>query len=727
MFCRAKLKFYKSVVLFFAFTVVVLFFLKGLYVKAENCGCVQSGSLDVPPCEEVYSGGESYDPFNSPPWKWELSKMVGSAGNEEKKEQPDAELAINVFARGVGEDNKVGATAQATNFRTNMMENGLFSWCVQDSATKQKISYNTVVAGGELAELSGRSPAPGSGQCCDYITRTPSKDTDNDGMDDYWEEENFVGREVNGVLIKSIGQVLPDDDPDKDGYFAKKFFNKSGEYYVTAVPGMEDSIGNIFVAGGEAEKWRNIQEYIAGTNPLVPDTDGDGYSDEADYVGQGQIELSFPADRQIGPNGYYDIFLTAVGIDMKRNVAIAQAAKKTYLGSEGNINVQLNADRKTLPTTGSGGDMLTLKADVLNGDLEKDSLYYKWEFGGADICDKEKFPAYSHFCNLGQGNIQLGGNDELSFRNLPGIENLSVGDVYKFKVRVIDPKSRREAENSVDLKISHNLSLKTACGENIEERDTVPYGGKIPVGICASEGSFEKENQKFNFQWFVDGQNDKKGSGLGKNIYILYSTKPVGDYHTITLKLVDNAKGEVMAEGSIKLRVSGPIIEIVQPEDRFEYSDPVAGEESRFVSEQAGKSVEFVAKTDNFNVGSNYHYAWKVGGDLYREVDTTEFDDVFNFVVPDDAKHNDVYDISVQVRGIDEDGEVSEARDNIKVRVGVPRSTAGSFVGFWSGLASVSKYMPKNFGMSVKVGIILAGFAMVVLGVAFISGKILIQ
>ncbi|EKD49117.1 MAG: hypothetical protein ACD_63C00262G0008, partial [uncultured bacterium] len=107
MFCRAKLKFYKSVVLFFAFTVVVLFFLKGLYVKAENCGCVQSGSLDVPPCEEVYSGGESYDPFNSPPWKWELSKMVGSAGNEEKKEQPDAELAINVFARGVGEDNKV--------------------------------------------------------------------------------------------------------------------------------------------------------------------------------------------------------------------------------------------------------------------------------------------------------------------------------------------------------------------------------------------------------------------------------------------------------------------------------------------------------------------------------------------------------------------------------------------------------------------------------------------
>ena len=79
-------------------------------------------------------------------------------------------------------------------------------------------------------------------------------DADGDGMADAWENEHFPGIDI--LLI------LPEDDPDRD------LASISEEYQAGTDPNLRDTDHDGLSDGREL--------HVEGTDPLKMDTDGDG-------------------------------------------------------------------------------------------------------------------------------------------------------------------------------------------------------------------------------------------------------------------------------------------------------------------------------------------------------------------------------------------------------------------------------------------------------------------
>jgi hypothetical protein len=107
------------------------------------------------------------------------------------------------------------------------------------------------------------------GQAKYLFSFDPYKDTDSDGLPDWWEQQivNFNASDA----IMTIEDVLPEDDFDGDGLTNAEEFSEGSD------PRLLDTDGDLLIDGAE------IHKYFSSAIKI--DTDGDGVIDSFDLLG----------------------------------------------------------------------------------------------------------------------------------------------------------------------------------------------------------------------------------------------------------------------------------------------------------------------------------------------------------------------------------------------------------------------------------------------------------
>lgn len=702
-----------------------------------GCGCVTEGDPTSAPCSESSSQRPrkpSGDPFrtsiNGLRWNWKMGDTAKYLSWKADNENENPTVAVQAMTPGLPRGEEASFTAVPENYRTRN-DNIYYSWCVRDSVTGKTANYNSVLAGGLLAEASSLKLPEGHGSCCEWITRQPAEDLDDvngdgqpegDGMDDNWERQQFVGRSVNGRTYATIEEVLPNDDPDRDGAVMDRFVNQDEGTPVTVVAGLVDSRGNKYYPGGSDGLLTNVEEYILGTDPLNGDTDGDGYVDEDDYLGEGQSILKFVPEQAIG-TGYYDLDVSAVGLSSRKKVYVAQATRRVHPSQREKLEISLFSDKKVLPVGAADQSKVNLKVNVLGGDANTEEMDFRWIFQGESICAPDKYPELSKLCDFNQSQVTLGGNGPLSFKELPGMDQVDEGGDYTIGVRVVDSASRQDASAEIRLKKGTALTLTTSCGGLADESVSVSDNPGTATEICVSEyGVADLDPATAVFYWAKDAADDQAQSGLGRDSYRLTSTKPTGSSHQIDLRILYGPDLAKELQGAITVPVVGAMVRIDQPAGRIETFDSGEPGSTRTVRVAPGETIVFRAITSDFGPVTKYQWSWQAGSDSRAVVNMSGQSD-YSFLVPADAVSGTVIPLSVIVRAQDEQGRVTDAEDSLSLLVsdGAQLGGGGGWAKTWAALASVIS--PQNRFYFQLVALLL-GAAAVLAGIVYLLKRL---
>lgn len=703
----------------------------------DQCACEPVDGLGEMPCEDLEAGSDEIDlpaagPFRisvktndagiptglevEPVWTFDDIAEALFGKEEASQSNPAIDLKVSSSNATTGEEMNVVIAPQ--NFHTQV-RNLYLNWCLTRGDTGATQSYNEVIAGGTLAQTY-QPQSWASGGCCSPLTRAVTEDRDNDGMDDNWEREKFLGKTVNGVVVTEDNMdsvVKPDDDLDHDGYFAQKFINQDGRP-VTAAPALADHLGRFYFPGGPEAKLTNVMEFILGTDPWDGDSDNDGWGDGMDYMGIGATSFSFPIDLTPGPNGYYLVTSSAVGINANGLVSIAARSKRIEVPEGQTLEVNLSGDQPNLVVDERfPGGSLKLTAAISGPEVKPEDLYYEWFFNGRPVCD---LPNYQSFCQVGRDTIELGGADTGgSLLNLPGLDGdptkVQPGTPYLFAVRVTDPTSRRSADSSLYLPMAAALHLTTACSPGASDSPDLPTDTGEATTICVEElqtggipaGSFANTN----WQWSLNGNNLQQQSGLGKSILALTPTALAGSQQIVNVQIYDVAAGGMLAQASRNFAATGTQVNIIEPAGEF-YGGG-RGADQRLVRGRPGETIHFVATAQDFPTSAEVTFSWQAGGVQSAGVGQTTFD----YAIPADTAAGQDIPVTVMAQSGSAGSAILTATDQVTLLVG--EATGGSTA--WgerisTGLAAAASLIPGNLSLAFKIIISL----MVIGGVAWV-------
>lgn len=698
----------------------------------DSCACTPIDGIGSLPCEDPKAGKNKFD-ITDPPFRlsinvkkgvklkknWTLDRILGAFWDKQESDQSSPALDLNLSPTNVAKGGNLNVTLASQHFRTaprNLYQN----WCLTRGDTGETKSYNEVIAGGKPAQPYA-SLSWDSGGCCTPLTRPVTVDADGDGMDDEWERKHFLGRTINGVEVTEdnvLEMVRPDDDPDHDGYYARKFINKEGRP-ITVAPALVDHRGRVHTLGDADNKLTNIEEFILGTDPMDGDSDNDGIGDEMDYMGIGATSFSFPVELDPGPNGYYLITAMAAGINSNGDVSIAARSKKFEISEGENLEINLTSPQDNLVIDEQPPDgFLQLNARISGGDIEPEDLFFEWFFNGQPVCEMNN---YRDLCQMGRDSIKLGGaGDGNRLIDLPGLDgqitNLQPGTPYLLAVRVTDPVSRRSADASLYLPIARAFHLTTACSEDRDDSSDIPTDSGETTTVCVTEfqtGSPSAVNfTNANWQWSVDGLADQSQSGIGKSLFEIDATDLTSGQPRVMVEIYDVAAGGLLARASREFSEVGPTIRIVEPE--AEYYGGGRGAEKRLVRGQPGQTIRFSAEARDFPVDGEITFSWQAGGQQSEGVRETEF----LYVVPAQTPAGQDIPVQVRAQSRSRNGQILMAADNVTLLVGESIATAGLGKKFMAGLAQVANFIPESYRLAVTIVVsvsLITGVAWLVL------------
>jgi hypothetical protein len=388
---------------------------------------------------------------------------------------------------------------------------------------------NGRLASGSDESMQGLSlsAADASRPDCGVFVRTTQSDADGDGMDDSWE----LRYGLNPGSAADAGR-----DDDDDGYVANDFINADGQP-VNPAPA---------IAGGELGDGilTNAEEYTLGTDPTVADTDGDGFSDEADAVGLGQHTVTFTATKDIS-EGPYLLHVIVVGSTEKRNedehrlIKIDSESTEIQQRVSEDLEVQLGVVTPVVRP----GDTLEVEA-AISGSATHDLLQtYNW------TVNEESLTAES-----GQGKRTL--RYVIPEETTPGTE-------LRIEVAVINPDSGQLRRGRTTLVLGDTI-LMNVDPESVERNALVTVNALLAGGADPND---------FLYEWRLDRTLVPEASKVGAASFTFAVNKSGGDKHQVEVIVYRVEDSSLFGTATQQLLVQSPQVTLsITPES------PVAGE-----------------------------------------------------------------------------------------------------------------------------------------------------
>lgn len=503
--------------------------------KTEPCGCLNNNSVKAcgdpvipyvdlwPPVQFDFVNGTSWligDPND-------LNDAIAAYG-EQFAGDGTVTLDLNTYDASNG--NGYNLHAMQFGFKTEPV-NSYFSWCFNGK------SQQGLVAGGDWISDTRASIATkdaDSSGCCDLVTRTPSIDANNDGVDDQWQLR------FGYILTGDKGYMLPanyDGDASGskaltplsgDGYVADSFLDINGERIAVTPGSVNAKTGKKYVTGdGE---FTAAEEYIWGTDPTQFDTDQDGYPDEADIVGLGQNKIDFvsplqprdfPNDQDPYGNDRFNVKIKTLarmyqlrtkedqatsGSDSPNITRVAEETKDVFSRDPGEMSVSL----EITPESPGLYDTFTASTSLTMGDRAGGNPIFSWY--------AKRIPGIKNNPGTGQPNgeqpLLQGESLSLLEKTVHDIcPECQPGDKLQITVQVNDTVRGAVAVNKASISVGGTNSLQIFQDCNKDGADdevgssTYCFASKqvtknIPVRVAAS--FLDLDPNQYYFQWRLD-------------------------------------------------------------------------------------------------------------------------------------------------------------------------------------------------------------------------------
>jgi len=546
-------------------------------------------------------------------------------------ETPRANISLSTA--GITPGSEISATGQPQGFKMQSGGQELFyAWALDN------VSLAGVAAGGDSQDLPQAASPRGP------HSRSTKSDSDGDGMDDDWEIRYGLNPNNSG----DAGQ-----DGDQDGYTNDVYDNEDGEVLIIEPP---TSAGP---AGGPLT---NLKEYIWGTDPTNPDTDGDGFSDGQDIAGLGQVQISFTVPASSSTNDASGLRLTILG-DSAQEFDRGKPLVKldsTVLPLTVRDAEKLDAHLVAVPDAPVPGETVTLTASLGQTDFQPGILQYTW------------------FVN----NVpQQEGSGQSKFTFEYTVPATAVpGDVIVFGVSAVNFETEQQAEAQLEVRVGELMQLqfdptKVESGEEVTITSTM-VNNADPTELV--------------FHWYLDDREQVEASGQGKTSATLLVPKGAGEDHDVRLKVTTPDDSALFAEEQTTITVNQPSVSIVlSPE-----SIPL------------GSSSTAVATAEHFS-NEELEYEWSIDGESADNDPAVDAITISGEVVGD-------HTIGVTVRSVGPGAESTRATATLSVTA--PEETAFAPTDGGNDKTTVASVRQAVFGRPLTIGIFIGTF-FVVLGI----------
>lgn len=579
-------------------------------------------------------------PGYGPTWQlghidWKITsfdQLLDTMGFVQTKSQEPPSVQLRVSRHGVAQDNAVFLMGEPQNFR-NDPNQLLYSWWqvrLNDDEEEVRYSLNGVAAGGlefseEPVAVTDTTPTNDTSPCA-RMTRTPDLDSDGDGMDDQW-ERRFSGE---------LGGLVRSADDDEDGYDAGNFTsNETGESFRIA-PNTISSTGANFVTGDG--KFTNLEEYIWGTNPVDSDSDDDGFPDEADVAGVGQLTFTYNISSVTGSQLTYEVQIMG---------------ESQLSGTEDQIVTQIVGGRTSIGVVAKKNLSVLLNSNEVSPELQQPFQVEALTAGTSALP-----PQLEYVWDVSNGNktipVSAPNSEGVAPCLLMGFGNAlsctlsaadaAQGDTITFVVNVYDTLTGEHTENQLQVTLGSAVILTSK--PVVVPQYPIDETGQTPVVRTGNESTglrwvevsatmSEGVPETFDFTWHLDEKRydescsrepltyDTKTApeplelcGVGSDHFYFLADKENTHVYTVNVELVDTNRGTQYSTSTLKIYTDPtptpftPVGEVPLPTEDISLLS-VANS-----AVATNEKVTIQAQNLEVNESHNYEYEWRVDGEV---------------------------------------------------------------------------------------------------------------
>lgn len=600
--------------------------------------------------------------------------------------QDPPEIRISGARSSINEDEELLLLGLPLNYKTQQ-DRLMESWwrIKQINGAEVPFSLNGIAAGGEEFV----DDPIDDGTRCGVMQRIPQsgRDNDGDGMDDQW-ERRYCG---------TLECLDPDVDDDADGFVADYYeSNVTGDIFRVApntssariIPGPTD------FDTGDGE-FTNLEEYLWGTNPIDPDSDDDGFPDEADVAGLGQFMIRFVPGEITGSELTIELNAMGEGGKFLRGPADELVTQITGYRTNITVNGRSNLDvaLESSSLNPAQADTFRVTANPTTTQSELPRLDFLWDIRDLSQTppdDEVEFDVPGAQCErLGFGNIMECTLDQNGSQGL--------GSVLRFNVIVSDSATGETAEGNIEVPVGGNVILSSdptlvpqyvvdvkSDGEAVDRLERSIVWIEVKADLPGEDPS------NYHFSWYFDDIPDYdrctsvpitpkpipntldtsifQPCGVGTPYFYFLADKLNSHVYKVSTEVGSVATGNGYGAGSLEI--------FTDPTEATSQAD-AGGVEARSlmeIPETAALPNETVVAKSSYlerDPSRTYQYEWKLDG---QEVQTEDPHELEFTAMPG----KNTYSVELSVAEYKDGVLIAEHSDAGEVQVSDPLSTVAS-------------------------------------------------